>query len=156
MVGLVVLLIGIPEIDIDEYLPPIPKPVECSALMRDFPTYLLPFDDEQVLVYWERDGGTKRVEIKPGYLVSECEILRQMNQAVVTKRLKAEVTALRTLRTKEFDLWRLMEQQYRQEIAQLNGPTDWLERHRLTIGIAIGAITTATILLVSDRLIPER
>lgn len=140
------------EIDLDRYLPPPPPPVPCASDMLDYPVRLLPFGRTQTLFFEDEAGRELNVDIPPGYLVSECELVRLTNLKLEAKRLRRELSALQTLRTKEFALWRVLENQYTQQVASLSTQS-WYERNRLAIGVAIGVVTTSLIVWTSAQLV---
>lgn len=154
MIGLLCMLIAAPpQINLDEFLPPTPPPVKCSDDMSNFPTFALPFDVPQTLYYHNvQNTELKALEIPPGYVVSTCELLRITNLRIEQKRLQTELAALRVLRDKEFQLWRVLENQYETQLTELLNPP-WYERHRLQIGIAIGVMATSAVLITSAQLL---
>jgi len=144
-----------PEIDIDRYLPPPPPPIECASDMLDYPMRLLPLDKTQSVFFYVDGGELSNLDIPPGYLVSECELVRLTNLQVEAKRLHLELTAMRTLRAKEFALWRVLEDQYASHISRLLKP-NWFERHRLAIGVVVGVLSTSLVVWTSAELVQSR
>ena len=152
MIGMVLIAaVFLPEADLDLYLSKPPPSVECAADMLDYPLKLLPFDDKQTFFY---DSGEQLepLEMQPGYLVSECELLRMINAKIELKRLRVDLTAIRQLRSREFELWRMAEKQYQRQIDQLAAP-DWWTRNKLLVGIAVGAAAMAVTTWTSAQLL---
>jgi hypothetical protein len=92
------------------------------------------------MFYNEDSGDLKTIEMQPGYLVSECELMQIAGKTAELKRLRKELETLRALRTREFELWRVMEQEYQE---QLRTPETWFDRYRLEIGILVGVVATS-------------
>lgn len=154
MIGLFCMLIAVPpQIDLEQFLPPASPPVKCAPDMSNFPAYVLPFDTEQVLFYHDLTTfAAREITIRPGYVVSECELLKITNLRMEAKRLRTELAAMRVLRDKEFQLWRVLQSQYDTQLRTLLNPP-WYEKHKLAIGIALGTVATGTILATSASLI---
>ena len=142
---------AVPKLDFDSFLSPPPSPIECTADMADYPVRLLPWDEPQIFVY-RSDGELHDVDIPPGYLVSACELVRITNRKIEANRLAAELDALKTLRDKEFQLWRVIESQY---IRQLNAAAtpNWWQRHQMAIGVAVGVVATSLTLVTAAQLL---
>jgi len=148
VLSFVVLLL--PEVDLDLYLSKPPPPVRCASDMLDYPIELLPFDVKQTFYY--RQGGTVQpLEIPPGYLVSECELMRLTNMKIELKRLKLDLKAVTTLRTREFELWRMAEQRYQRQIDSL--AAGWWASNKLYVGIAVGVVATSVTMWTSAQLL---
>lgn len=142
---------AIPKLDFDAFLSPPPPPVECAADMADYPVRLLPWDEPQTFLYLA-DGEFHDVEMQPGYLVSACELVRITNRTIEANRLEAELTALKTLRDKEFQLWRVIESQYVRQLNAVAMPS-WWQRHQMAIGIAVGVVATSLTLVTAAQLL---
>jgi hypothetical protein len=146
MIGILsFMVVLLPEVDLDLYLAPPPPPVRCAADMLDYPIELLPFSVKQTFHYREGDA-VHPLEMQPGYLVSECELMRLTNMKIELKRLKLDLQAVTRLRTREFELWRVAEQRYQRQIDSL--AFGWWARNKLYVGIVIGiaamSVTTWT------------
>jgi hypothetical protein len=109
--------------------------------MLDYPVRPLPFDSPQMFHY-----GEGELRLQPGYLVSECELLRLTNMKIELKRLKLDLAAMTRLRSREFELWRTAELKYQNRIDEL--AAGWWVQNKLYVGVAIGvaamAVTTWT------------
>lgn len=154
MIGMVLIAASfLPEadLDLDSYLSKPPLAVECAADMLDYPLKLLPFDDKQTFFY-DTGARLEPLEMQPGYLVSECELLRMTNAKIELNRLRLDLKAIRQLRSREFELWRIAEKQYQRQIDQLTRP-DWWTRNKLLVGIAIGVAATAVTTWTSAQLL---
>jgi hypothetical protein len=144
------VLAALPEIDLDQYLPPIPPPIECPDRIPDYPIESLPFEQPQELVFWGDSGTLERYRIRPGYLVSECELLKMTDLQVRTRRLERETAVMRTLRAKEHEIWRIQERETRQQLERMRNP-DWLTRNSLAIGMVIGVVGTTVSILAASQ-----
>jgi len=148
MILLAILLTVPPEIDIDHYLPPPSIPLRCADDMESYPIRLLPIHSPHWVQVHDQSGELVRFQLRPGYLLSECELLNITNIKMAESRMRTELTALRALRTREFELWRIGETQYQQAIqhleAQLRETQGWWERNQFLIGMVVGMVTVAT------------
>ena len=150
MIGMLLVVVTLlPEADLDLYLSKPPAPVECAADMLDYPPLALPYNDKQTFFYDDGDD-IKPLEMQPGYLVSECELLRLTNMKIELKRMKLDLQAIRQLRSREFELWRMAEKQYQSQIDRL--ASGWWARNKFYIGMAVGAATMAATVWTAAQL----
>lgn len=144
MIGIVLAaILFVPETDLDLYLSEPVPPVECAEDMLDYPTMLLPFDEPQTL-FLPPGARLDALDIPPGYLVSECELLRITNAKIELSRLKLDLRTIRELRTREFELWRMAALEYQHEIDQLTKDS-WWRRNKLLVGVVSGVAGTIAV-----------
>jgi len=108
-----------PDIDVERYLPPPPPPVECSPAMLTFSPMKIPLNEDFTLKYMDVDKKPQSWVLRPGFLISECELVKIINTKAERDRLELELSSLKNLRSKEFQLWRIGEQQYQGRVRDL-------------------------------------
>lgn len=152
MIGvLLAAVLFLPEADLDIYLSEPVPPVKCADDMLDYPTMLLPFDEPQTM-FLPPGSRLDALDIQPGYLVSECELLRLMNAKIELDRLKLDLQTIRELRTREFELWRMTALEYQHEIDQLTKDS-WWRRNKLLVGVLSGVAGTVAMTALTYSLL---
>jgi hypothetical protein len=138
-------------LELEHYLPPPTPPIECLPGQSNFPTKILPFDYEQELWWRGPEGEIETLILEPGYVISECELLKMTDLRIRHKRLKQELQILGQLRNREVELWRIQEREYRQRLLGLQNPS-WWQSNRLLIGVGLGMVTTSLVVWSAAQL----
>ena len=108
------------QIDLEQYLPPLKPPVPCDPGMTTFEPKPTPLAGDFGISYIDQKTGKKSSWLlEPGMLVSECGFVEMINIRAEHKRLKLELSSLRDLRVREFDLWKQAELGYQTRIVGL-------------------------------------
>jgi len=131
-----------PELNVEKYLAPPEPQLKCRADMTNFDSYQLPPTGPVKLP----NGNVWKPE--PGYIVSECEFVKIVNLKAEHARLVEEKEAFETVRTRERELWGLMEAEYNSTILALQRENNtWWVRNSLVIGLAAGIVGTGFVAL---------
>jgi hypothetical protein len=142
MIWLVLLALAQPaprvpeEISLDQMVA-IPRPVVCTPDMTDFETH----------------------EAARGFLVSDCEFARIVQLRSDHRRLRLVLDAVLRLRTREFEIWRVADQQYRSAVMTLEQSVtaaeqrDWWERNALTVGVVLGVVGTMAVTFTAVQVV---
>lgn len=129
---------------------PLELPFRCPPTMESYPLQLLPFDTTQTFRYRRYDGGYALLQLRPGYVLSECELLKITNDRRERLRLATELKALNRLQVSERQIWRTAETRYQQSVMaleeRLRAQSTWWNRHRFVIGLCIGMTATVATL----------
>jgi len=142
-----------PDIDLDRYLPPPAPPVECSAVMLTFPMTKNPLVEDFTVKYLDLDKKSQTWILRPGYLLSECELVKIINTRVERDRLDLELSSLKNLRSKEFQLWRIGEGQYSTRIRDLEGKLQEAQQRSFwdewkgEMGFGLGVVVTIALVI---------
>jgi hypothetical protein len=142
-----------PDIDLEKYLPPPAPPVECSPAMLTYGVVKNPMADDFVIKYMDADKKPQTWTLRPGYAISECELVKIINTRVERDRLDLELSSLKNLRSKEFQLWRIGEGQYQTRIRDLEGKLQEAEKKSFwdewkgEFGFGFGVVATVALVI---------
>ncbi len=121
---------ALPRADLEAWLSPPPPPVECDERTSSFPLENVPVRENQT-VWVRRDGKIVEWTVRPGFLMSECDLLKTVNLRLERDRLATENRVLVELRQRESAAWSTL----------LEREESWFERHALILGFVAGAVT---------------
>lgn len=122
-----------PSLDVDTLL----RPVQCTSNMLDYPLKLLPWEVETLVSYQDVDGSGQHVVVPPGYLLSECGLVRVVNVRVERNELLEKLGAKTELLEQERAGW----ERERDRLSK-NQVAPWV---RFGTGLALGAVSVALV-----------
>lgn len=135
MSALLVVMLTVSALNLDDWLGPPPMAVECSPHMLTYPPESTPVEGAVTVSY----GAGETWELKPGFLVSECDWVHILNMKSAHRRQGDELAILWDLVRRETLLWQYKEGQYEAAILDLQD-NSWWRDHAFVLGLVTGVV----------------